>query len=60
MNGTYVSKKRVERDGYLIAFEGEQMTMDEAVKRGLVKPEAEKPAPKGAKAPAKEEKTTEE
>lgn len=42
MEGTYTSKKRVERDGYLVAFEGERMTMDEAVRRGLVKPKAAK------------------
>lgn len=36
VSGTYVSPERVERDGYLVAFEGERMTMDEAVSRGLV------------------------
>lgn len=44
--GTYTSPKRVERDGYLVAFEGEEMTMAEAHRRGLVKPE--KPAEKKA------------
>lgn len=39
MAGTYISPERVERDGRLVAFEGEVMTMDEAVARGLVKPE---------------------
>lgn len=38
-NGTYTCPERVERGGYLVAFEGEVMTMDEAVKRGLVAPE---------------------
>ena len=44
--GTYICPERVERDGYLVAFEGEAMTMDEAVKRGLVshEPQPEKPA----------------
>lgn len=45
--GTYICPERVERDGYLVAFEGEVMSMDEAVKRGLVshepQPEPEKP-----------------
>lgn len=49
MTGTYTSPKRVERDGRLVAFEGEVMTMDEAVQRGLVK------AAKPKKAPAKGE-----
>lgn len=44
--GTYTSPKRVERNGRLVAFEGEEMTMDEAVQRGLAK----EPKPK---APAK-------
>ncbi len=42
--GTYTSPERVERDGRLVAFEGEVMTMDEAVSRGLVK-EAKPKAP---------------
>lgn len=33
---TYTSPKRVVRDGHLVAFEGETMTSDEAVRRGLV------------------------
>ena len=41
--GTYICPERVERDGWLVAFEGEEMTMDEAVKRGLVTPEPERP-----------------
>ena len=43
--GTYTCPERVERDGWLVAFEGEVMSMDEAVKRGLVTPEQEQ-APK--------------
>lgn len=34
--GTFTSHERVERDGYLVSFEGEVMTIDEAVQRGLV------------------------
>ncbi len=44
MTGSYTSPKRVERDGVLVAFEGEAMTMDEAVSRGLVKGEKPKKA----------------
>ena len=32
---TYTSPKRVVRDGHLVAFEGEVMSTDEAVRRGL-------------------------
>lgn len=35
VNGMYVSPERVVRGGYLIAFEGEVMGMDEAARRGL-------------------------
>ena len=42
-NGTFTCPRRVERGGYLVAFEGEVMTMDEAVKRGLVSDEPEEP-----------------
>ena len=49
MTGTYTSPKRVERDGRLVAFEGEVMTMDEAASRGLVK-EAKAPRKRTAKA----------
>ena len=45
--------KRTERDGILIAYEGECMSEEEAVRRGLLKPE---PVKAPAKAPAK--KTT--
>lgn len=37
----YTSKERVIRDGYLIAFEGEVMSDEEAAKRGLLDPEPE-------------------
>lgn len=43
MEGTYTSPKRVERGGRLVAFAGEEMTMDEALRRGLVKPQRPKP-----------------
>ncbi|MBQ3748774.1 MAG: hypothetical protein IJI68_00900 [Eggerthellaceae bacterium] len=43
----YTSPERVERGGWLVAFEGEVMTMDEAVKRGLVSREPEPEEPKG-------------
>ncbi|HEY5506413.1 MAG TPA: hypothetical protein VIK83_02885 [Coriobacteriia bacterium] len=33
--GTYISRKRVERDGRLVAFKGEAMTEVEAENRGL-------------------------
>lgn len=59
MTGTYTSTERVERDGLLVAFEGEVMTMDEAVARGLFK--AEKPKGKrGAKAKADEAEKADE
>jgi len=51
--------KRTERDGILIAYEGEAMSEQEAVRRGLLKDEPAKAEPKKApakKAPAK--KTT--
>ena len=32
---TYTSPKRVVRNGHLVAFEGETMSDEEAVKRGL-------------------------
>lgn len=34
--GMYVAEKRVERDGVLICFQGERMTMAEARRRGLL------------------------
>ena len=43
--GTYICPERVERDGYLVAFAGEEMTVDEVARRGLVSrdPEPDKP-----------------
>lgn len=56
----FVSKERVVRDGYLIAFEGEEMTEEEAIARGLIKsdgkPKATRTASK-AKGKAKTVKT---
>ena len=37
--------KRTERDGILIAYEGECMSEEEAVRRGLLKDEPAKKAP---------------
>ena len=42
----YVSKERVERDGFLIAYEGEVMSMEDAEDRGLL--EAPKKGTKAA------------
>lgn len=39
----FTSKERVIRDGYLIAFEGETMSEEEAAKRGLLAADEEKP-----------------
>ena len=39
----FVSKERVIRNGYLVAFEGEEMSDEEAKARGLVEDE---PKPK--------------
>ena len=47
----YVSKERVVRDGYLVAYEGEEMTEDEARERGLIGNEK----PKARRRPKKEE-----
>lgn len=50
----FTSKKRVIRDGYLIAFEGEVMSDEEAVARGLLDPEPEeKPKAKTTRRKAK-------
>lgn len=46
VDGMYVSPKRVVRSGFLVAYEGEVMGMDEAARRGLVKDAAKKPAPR--------------
>ena len=53
--------KRTERDGILIAYEGECMSEEEAVRRGLLKDEPAKKAPAKRKtatkkAPAKKAK----
>lgn len=37
----FTSKERVIRNGYLIAFEGEVMSDEEAAARGLLDPEPE-------------------
>ena len=64
--GMYVSKKRVIRDGYLVAHEGEEMSEEEAIARGLIKtndkPKATRQAPKakGKAKTAKAEKPAEE
>lgn len=50
----YTSKERVIRDGYLIAFDGEVMSDEEAAKRGLLDPEPEqKPKAKSTRRKAK-------
>lgn len=50
----YTSKERVIRDGYLIAFEGEVMSDEEAAKRGLLDQEPEqKPKAKSTRRKAK-------
>ena len=65
--GIWTCPKRVERDGYLVAYEGERMTMADAKRRGLLeepaeepaeeKPAAKKPAKKPAKAATKKKAT---
>lgn len=45
----YTSKERVVRDGYLVAYAGEEMTDDEARARGLI----DEAKPKRAKRKAK-------
>lgn len=51
MEGTYTSPARVERDGVLVAFEGEVMTAQEAAERGLL-PRGDDTASVVASAPA--------
>lgn len=36
MEGTYTAKERVIKDGVLVCFEGQEMTMAEAERLGLV------------------------
>lgn len=53
----YVSKERVIRDGYLIAHEGEEMSEEEAARRGLLaeeKPSNEEPEAEANDAPEEE------
>lgn len=45
MEGSYTSAERVVRDGVLVAFAGEVMTNDEAIRRGLVDAPARKGRP---------------
>lgn len=45
----YTSKERVIRDGYLVAFEGEVMSDEEAAARGLLASEEEKPKRKASR-----------
>lgn len=66
MAGLYTCPERVERDGYLVAYEGERMSMAEAERRGLLEKPAEEPAKKPAakkpaakRAPAKRAKKAE-
>ena len=55
--GMFVSPERVERDGWLIAYKGESMMMEEAARRGLLteaKPERPKRAPRRGKKAAEQ------
>lgn len=45
MSGMYTSPERVVRDGYVIAFEGEVMSEEDARRRGLIKDETAPEAP---------------
>lgn len=50
----FTSKKRVIRNGFLVAFEGEVMSDEEAAARGLLDPEPEeKPKAKTTRRKAK-------
>lgn len=51
---TYTSPKRVVRDGHLIAFEGEVMSTDEAVRRGLAVEAVKAPEPQAEDLTVKE------
>ncbi len=55
----YTSEKRVIKDGYLVAFEGEVMSDEDAVARGLVNPTKAEPKPK-AKAESEPESDAED
>ena len=56
MSELYTCPERVERDGYLIAFEGEKMSMEDARYRGLIKDETAPEAPEGKTPEAPEDK----
>ncbi|RDB70673.1 hypothetical protein [Eggerthella sinensis] len=63
-SGTYTSAERVEREGRLVAFAGETMTMVEAARRGLAVAEDEggrgrKPGAKAASKAATARKAVE-
>lgn len=48
-NGMYVSPERVVRGGFLIAYKGEPMSVEEAARRGLSAAKPEKPARRTAR-----------
>lgn len=51
---TFIAPERVSRDGLLVCFAGERMTLEEAVRRGLAEPEpAPEPAPEPGAAEAR-------
>lgn len=52
MGAMYTAPKRVVRDGYLVAFAGEVMAEDEAIRRGLFEPV---PEPEPVEIPADDE-----
>ena len=51
---TYPSPQRVVRDGHLVAFEGEVMSTDEAVRRGLAVEAVKAPEPQAEDLTVKE------
>ena len=59
MSGMYTSPERVVRDGYVIAFEGEVMSEEDARRRGLIKDETATEAPEDKTPEAPEDKTPE-
>lgn len=52
----YTSHERVERDGFLVAYEGEVMSDEEATRRGLLVPGDAHDGDDGTGAPAEEAK----
>lgn len=52
-DGIWTCPERIERDGVLVAFEGERMTMAEAERRGLLEKAEPAKKPAAKKAPAK-------